>query len=746
MRTRPASIVQGSAQLAGLALLLLWASGAPAAEDILKPEEAFRYEASADRSAVTVRWRIEPAHYLYRERMSYVSATPGVELGDALLPPGKPYDDEFFGPMEIYRGEITARIPILGLPPGTSSFELEIRSQGCADIGLCYPPQKWLANVELPPAGAATVGSLSRLLDRPPVTDDQPLPPDDAFRATVELVDPFRAAVTWTIADGYYLYRDSLAVTGGGTVAEPGPAVIPPGTPQWDEHFGDVQVFYDSVRLEVPLARASPTPGTTTLQLAYQGCKVDSICYPPGVIDARLDLPAATVDAAVASTTGGGPPMAEQDRLSRLIVDGNLGLVLATFLGLGLLLAFTPCVLPMVPILSGIIAGEGEACTTRRAFLLSLTYVLGMAFTYTIAGAGFAAAGAQVQAALMKPWIIVSVAALFVALALSMFGLYELQMPGFIQNRLIVTSNQQRRGSLVGTAAMGALSALVVTTCVAPPLVATLTVIGTSGDIVRGAASLFAMSIGMGLPLLVIGTSAGRLLPKAGAWMNKVKGAFGFMMLGLAVWILERILPGTLTLALWGLLVFTAGVFLGAFTTLMPEAATNQKLGKAFGLVAALYGVAMLAGAMGGGNDPLQPLRFAGSPMAGGDRQAHLQFQRIKSVADLEMALASASTIDQPVMVDFYADWCVSCKEMERYTFSDRDVHTALDGVLLLQADVTANDDQDQALLRHFGIFGPPTIVFYGIDGAEREAFRVVGYMPATEFAAHVRAAISNAG
>jgi thiol:disulfide interchange protein DsbD len=729
--------------LAGI-MLMLAATAAAAAEEILKPEEAFRYAVSATRDEITVRWTIEPEHYLYRERMGYAAATPGVELGEARLPPGKPYEDEFFGPMEIYRGSVVARVPIVALPPDTASFELEIRSQGCADIGLCYPPQKWLAKVDLPPAGGG--GSLGRLLGSAPApAADAPLAPDDAFQPVVDVLDPFRIAVTWRIADGYYLYRDSLKVTGSGA-AEPGPPAIPAGTPKWDEHFGDVEVFYEEARLEVPLARATPAAGVLDLQLGFQGCKENSICYPPGVVAVRLDLPEATAAATILPPAGGAPPMAEQDRLSQLIIEGNLGFVLATFLGLGLLLAFTPCVLPMVPILSGIIAGEGAACTTRRAFLLSLTYVLGMALTYTIAGAGFAAAGAQVQAVLMKPWIIVAVAVLFVVLALAMFGVYELQMPAAIQSRLAQASDRQRRGTFFGTAVMGALSALVVTTCVAPPLVATLTVIGTSGDVLRGGLSLFAMSMGMGLPLLVIGTSAGRLLPRVGMWMNKVKGAFGFMMLGLAVWMLERLLPGAVTLALWGLLVFTAGVFLGAFTTLMPDAGASQKLGKAFGLVAALYGVAMLAGAMAGASDPLQPLRFAGSPLAGGNREAHIEFQRIKTVADLEATLARARADSRPVMVDFYADWCVSCKEMERYTFTDSEVHAALDGTVLLQADVTANDEQDQALLRYFGIFGPPTIVFYGVDGAELPAYRVVGYMPAAEFAAHARAALNRAG
>ena len=597
-----------------LALLLLAGSGAGAAEDILKPEEAFRYEVSADGGALNVRWTIAPAHYLYRERMGYASKTAGVELGDTVLPAGKPYDDEFFGPMEIYRGAVTARIPLVSVPAGTTQVDLEIRSQGCADIGLCYPPQKWLASVALPATTAAAGSSLSRLMGQDtPAGTDGPMAPADAFQPAVEVLDPFRIAVTWNIADGYYLYRDSLTVGGDGS-AQPGPPAIPPGTPKWDEHFGDVEVFYDSVRLEVPLARATPDAGVLNLRLGFQGCKEDSICYPPGATVVRVELPPAV--ATTALRDGAAPPMAEQDRLSQLIVEGNLTLVLVTFLGLGLLLAFTPCVLPMIPILSGIIAGEGAACTTRRAFLLSLTYVLGMAFTYTIAGAGFAAAGAQVQAALMKPWIIVSVAALFVALSLSMFGLYELQMPAFIQNRLTQASNQQRRGSFFGTAVMGALSALVVTTCVAPPLVASLTVIGQSGDIMRGALSLFAMSIGMGLPLLVIGTSAGRLIPKAGAWMNKVKGAFGFMMLGLAVWMLERLLPGAMTLALWGLLVFTAGVFLGAFTTLMPEAGTSSETRQGLRPGRSPVWRCDAGRRAGGANDPLQPLRFAGSPWA----------------------------------------------------------------------------------------------------------------------------------
>jgi len=441
-------------------------------------------------------------------------------------------------------------------------------------------------------------------------------------------------------------------------------------------------------------------------------------------------------------------PVSEQDRLAALIGEGNLAAVLATFFGAGLLLALTPCVLPMIPILSGIIAGEGKDVTPARGFTLSLSYVMGMALTYTVAGALFAAAGQQVQAIFQQTWILVTFAGLFVLLAAGMFGAFDLQMPSSIQTRVAAISGKQKSGTMVGAFVMGALSSLIVTACVAPPLVAALAVIGQTGDVFRGAAALFALSLGMGAPLLAVGASAGKLMVKAGPWMVAVKNAFGFVMLGLAIWMLDRVLPGAVTLALWAVLIFMAGVFLGALTPLTPESGGAQKVGKGFGVLAMFYGAVLLLGALSGGDDPLQPL--AGTRVAavgGGATAAHeeLEFRRIKTVADLEQAVAEAATRGQPVMLDFYADWCVACKEMEKYTFSDPEVHAELDGVVLLQADVTANDAQDQALLKHFRIFGPPSIIFFGPDGEERRAYQVVGFMPADEFAAHAALAVSPA-
>jgi thiol:disulfide interchange protein DsbD len=424
-------------------------------------------------------------------------------------------------------------------------------------------------------------------------------------------------------------------------------------------------------------------------------------------------------------------PVSEQSRLVALIIEGNILTVMGLFLGLGLLLAFTPCVLPMVPILSGIIAGQGKDITTLRAFLLSLTYVLGMALTYTLAGILFAAAGQQVQALLQQAWIIIAVSLLFSVLALAMFGFFTLQLPAFLQTRINSFSRQQKAGTFIGTAIMGALSALVVTTCVAPPLVATLTVIAESGDVYRGGAALFALSMGMGFPLLVIGTSAGRLLPKAGAWMVTIKELFGFMMLGLAIWMLERLLPGGITMVLWALLLLSMAVRLWMLSTGFKFIVAA--LSKILAVLLAGYGLITLYAAYQGGTNPLNSVASINGT------QQHLTFIRVKTIADLDTELANAKATGQYVMFDFYADWCVSCKEMEYYTFTDPAVQEALANTRLLQADVTANDDADQALLQRMGIFGPPTIVFFDSNGEEIEEKRVIGFQSAEVFREHLR-------
>jgi len=594
-----------------------------------------------------------------------------------------------------------------------------------------YMPKSFFGRV-----GIAAALALLALLTALPATAQLGgsafLPPSQAFQleASPEGADKIR--IDFYVAPEYYLYRHRFSfeidTREGEIAAALGNPVIPEGEWKEDEFFGRQQVYYSAVSIALPISRAAGEALTVPLVVGLQGCADAGLCYPPEKRRVSVTLPA--TDRAASFTpsnpSASGGFVSEQDRLAALIRDGSLPLVLATFFGLGLLLAFTPCVLPMVPILSGIIAGQGAAVTTARAFGLSLSYVLGMATINTLAGIAAASAGAQVQALFQQTWIIVAFASLFLVLAASMFGLFTIQLPASLQSRLADASNKQRAGTYGGVAAMGALSALIVSACVAPPLFAALAVIAQTGDVLRGGSVLFAMSLGMGTPLLIIGTSAGRLLPKAGAWMETVKKFFGVLMLAVAAWMLARVVP-----AEWSLLLWAIPALAGAWL-LWREIAFKSLWGwmsRSASLVLGAYGLALVLGFALGGRDPLAPI-----PQWAPEVRS-LEFRKIKSSADLDLELQAAAAAGRPVMLDFYADWCVSCKEMERYTFTDTTVQAALSQAVLLKADVTANDEDDQALLRRFGIFGPPTIAFWGPDGAERANLRVVGFMKAKEFA-----------
>ena len=721
-------------ELALLGMLLLAGAGSARAQDVVRPEVAFPYTIEANAGAIELRFAVLDGYYLYRERFGFATTSPGIRLGAAQFPRGEDHEDEFFGKQEIYRHEFTITVPY-ERTGAVAAMDFELKLQGCADIGLCYPPQTWPSTVALPVAADGADGG------RPLFGggSDEPLPVDLAFVPNPRFDRANELTVSFAIEPGYYLYRHKFEFAAEGEI-ELGRPRLPEGVAHADLNFGDVEVFYDNVEIVVPFARARPEALPVTIHAVYQGCKEDSICYPPTETAMALTLPAASEFTSSALPAGTAPMVSEQDQWAARILGGSWWTFLGGFYVAGLLLAFTPCVLPMVPILSSIIAGQGGSTTPRRGFLLSLSYVLGMAVTYTGAGALAALAGGQIQALFQKPWIITIFAGLFVVLALGMFGVYQLQMPTAVQSRLSALANKQKGGTFIGTAIIGALSALIVTTCVAPPLVGALAVIGQTGDVTRGASALFALSLGMGSPLLLVGASAGQLLPKVGPWMNTVKAAFGVMMLGVAIWMLERVLPGTVTLLLWALLVFMSGVFLGAFEPLPQGPSPVRRLSKGLGVLACLYGALMLIGATLGGEDPLKPLPrgalFAGA--GGNTAAAELQFTALETVAELDGFLAQASAVRQPVMVDFTAEWCVSCKEMEEYTFPDPSVIAALSPFLLLRADVTANDADDKGLLERFGIFGPPTIAFFDAGGREQEAFKLVGYVPAADFALHV--------
>lgn len=588
-----------------LATLLLFALAARAAEPaLLEPQQAFRFSARMlDARSVEVRYQIAPGYYLYRDKFKFSAEPQQIRLDASRLPLGKIRKDEFFGEVQIYRGDLRVVLPVAVVGQPVTDWVLNATSQGCADIGVCYAPQDSRADLKL----AAAMSSA-----------------------------------------------------------------------------GDSGVS--------PLLQ--PAPGLA-----------------PGAA-----LPAQSEDARIAA-----------------LFRGGFGLLIASFFGFGLLLAFTPCVFPMIPILSGILIPHGERLTHMRGFLLSLVYVLGMAITYALAGVAAGLLGTMLSSALQNPWVLGAFAMVFVVLALSMFGLYELQMPSALQTRVASASSHLHGGHFASVFAMGTLSALIVGPCVAAPLAGALLYIGQSGNTVLGGAALFAMALGMGVPLLVVGASTGALLPKSGPWMENVKKVFGVVLLGVAIYLISPVVPAAVHLLLWAALLIVSAIYLHAVDPLPHGASGFLKLWKGIGVIALLAGVALLVGALSGGRDVLQPLsglRVGAAPI----RSIPPLFQRVKSIDEFTLALRAAQ--DKPVMLDFYADWCVSCKEMERDTFSAPPVQTRLAQIVKLQADVTENTAEDQALLKRFELFGPPGILFFDRSGSEIRGLRVIGFEDADKFAA----------
>jgi len=788
-------------------------------DDLLPPTEAFKVSGEViDAQTVRFTWRIADGYFLYQSKLKVESSNPEVVVGDPKLPPGKLKKDEFFGEVETYRGLLSFDVPLERKLPGATDGSFILKSQGCADLGVCYPPQAQTIGLKLPAAvavGAAEAappaitppavlspapsaltkprsdiggGSAASLFALPGLgggasADADFLDPDQAFVLSAWLKDDQTIVSAWDIADEYYLYRHRFEfelVDANGVSL--GKAQIPAGKEKEDEFFGTVETYRHRVEVPIPLTPAVAEGQELTLKVGFQGCADAGLCYPPQTKTMPLQLgvmpPAATTPkppgplatptavtadqpAAKLAATNAAPvavsaapsassatvtaPISESDSIAATIAGSNTFLVLLTFFGFGLLLTFTPCVFPMIPILSSIIVGQGEKLSTSRAFSMSLVYVLAMALTYTVAGVVAGLAGGNLQAAFQNPWVLGTFSGLFVLLSLSMFGFYELQLPSSLQSKLTEVSNSQQGGTMIGVAIMGLLSALIVGPCVAPPLMGALIYIGQTGDAVLGGAALFFMSMGMGVPLLIIGTLGGKWLPRAGGWMDQVKAVFGVMLLGVAIWMLERIIPGPVALALWAALLLVSSVYMGAFDALSHEVSGWRRLNKGFGVILAIYGVMLLIGAATGGDDMFRPLRslnVGGGPQGGQAVAAsHMEFRKVRGVDGLQQALERAGKAGRPVMLDFYADWCVECKRMERYTFADPKVIAALAGVELLQADVTDNDDLDQGLLKRFSLLGPPALLFFDRDGKELRGWRFVGYKDASAFIKHVNGA-----
>ncbi len=756
-------------------------------DEVRNFEDVFVISAYApDRATVEVKWDIAPGYYLYNNRFLQFSAqTPGVKLGKPVIPQGETGFDELLGEeVEKYHGHLTVTLPLLSVAPGLAGFRLNTRSQGCLEGVLCYPPTNQVVLVGLPADAAG--GVVEDSAEKPaastnpaeqqssPIAGDNTVPgnlaPGDnplaglvsgsgeeapALDANTAFVyeaiglSDETVLVRITAQPGYYLYRDKfsfrVADASGFTVRD---VSLPEGKVKDDPEFGPVQVIYGQVEIPVRLNRPAGPATTISLEASFQGCRDGDICYPPQTRTVSFEMPVALkpigqpVAAAQTAAADATPPVSEQDRLARLLTENTAKAIFAFFIA-GILLAFTPCVFPMIPILSGIIMGQGQRLTTARAFWLSLVYVLAMAVTYTVAGVLAGLFGQNLQAVFQNPWILSGFVLIFVLLALSMFGLFELQLPASLQTRLALASNQQQGGQWWGVAVMGFLSALIVGPCVAPPLMAALIVIGASGNAVLGGSALFAMSLGMGLPLILFGVSAGKLAPRAGNWMNAVKAVFGVGLLGLAIWMLERILAGGVIMLLWGLLAIGCGVYLGALERIADGASGWKRLWKTLGVALLLLGAAELVGAAAGGDYWLRPLDGfkAGAITAGAPEQVTLH--RIKSLDDLDQALRTANAEGKGAMLDFYADWCVECLRMERNTFHMPQVQALLARLQPLQADVTPNDSTDQALMRKFGIIGPPAILFFNRSGEEMKAWRLVGYFPPEEFSKHIEGVLA---
>jgi thiol:disulfide interchange protein DsbD len=567
------------------------------------------------------------------------------------------------------------------------------------------------------------------------------LDPAVAFKPSGRALDGQMVEVRFEIAKGYYLYRDKFRFAADGETVTLGTPVFPNGKEKDDENFGKVEVFYNSVAIRLPVERNASGVLPLKLNVTSQGCADAGVCYPPQMQTVAVELPApGSVPDTSAAPQGdlsprptglrGAVDADESGKIAGILRNAGFWANLAFFFIAGLGLALTPCVLPMIPILSGIIAGQGHKISHARGLALSLTYVLGMALTYAAAGVAAGLSGTLLATALQNAWVLGAFALVFVVLSFSMFGFYELQLPTALQSKLSEESGHLQGGRGVGVFLMGALSALIVGPCVAAPLAGALLYIGQTGDAILGGTALFVMALGMGVPLIAVGVAGGSLLPKTGPWMEGVKKGFGVLLLATALWLVSPVIPAVVFMLGCAALLIIPAIYLHALDPLPPHAKGWQRFWKGIGIVMLLTGAALLIGALAGSRDPLQPLAgLRGQATATEAKKP--PFEPIRSIAELDARLAA---VDRPVMLDFYADWCVSCKEMERYTFADPAVQARLAGFTLLKADVTGNTPEDKALLARFGLFGPPGIIFFSPGGKEVAGLRVVGYQEAATF------------
>ena len=569
--------------------------------------------------------------------------------------------------------------------------------------------------------------------------DAAPPPADVAFPVGVKVVDPNSFVLEWQTKPGFFLYRDRIKVASvNDSNFSLGDIRFPKARKHTDQQGKMFRVYRDN--LAIPVAVLGDKPGEGFLNLSYQGCADDGFCYPPEsrqikiTINKQLELVHASIEPMPVSAPMDKVLAEGGDQLDNLFAAKNWGVIFLSFLGFGILLTFTPCVLPMIPVLSGIIVGQGKNISTKKSFFLSLSYVLSMAFTYATFGAVVALAGSNLQIAMQTPFAIGAFSLIFVLLALSMFGFYELRIPASWQARLTSISHKQATGHYVGAAIMGALATLILSPCVTAPLIGALSYIASSGDVLRGAIALFFLGLGMGIPLLIIGTSAGKLLPKAGTWMNVVKSFFGVLLLAVAIYLLARILPSVITMLLWGSLLVFCGIYAGAFDK---ASSYLHKFNKGLGIILLAYGLLIVVGASKGNVNPLLPLEPSQNYLR---VDTGLPTKKLSTLAEVEQEMHDAHGM--PVIIDFYADWCSSCQHIEATTLKDPEVIAQLRDFVFIKVDVTKNNADSKALLNRFDVVAPPTFIFYNKEGDELNNLRLVGEVSSKELLTEMNKAL----
>lgn len=717
----------------------------------LKVNQAFQMDFEQSGNQLIVKWDVAEGYYLYKEQFSIEA--DGALLGQPVYPKSSEIEDEYFGLSDVFKQDIEVVYPII---KADADAVIRVRFQGCAEAGLCYPPKIndiYLTAVAMnnpmqegesdPFSDASKSNKSGDKVSLQDLFDEQPtfLKVEEAFGFSFEQVDG-KLIVTWDIEDGYYLYKKQFkTIINNGELSEP---VYPPATQIEDEFFGISDVFFEDMTVEYQIIWAKQD---AAVKLRFQGCATAGLCYPPTTKVIYLN---AVGEPALSAANGNGSaaddnsaPQSEQFQLAdRLLSNDSFLITLGLFVLLGLGLAFTPCVFPMYPILSSIIVGAGKnKLTTSRAFFLSFVYVQGMAITYSLLGLVVASAGVQFQAALQSPAILIIFIILFVALAIAMFGGYEIQLPSKWQEKLNGVSNSQKAGNPIGVFIMGVISGLVASPCTTAPLTAILLVIAQSGDLTLGFTALYALSIGMGIPLILFGMTGGKLLPKAGQWMNIVKASFGFMMLSVAILFVERFIIADWTILLWvalGLALFSYWfvVNLDSKTTFLKGVRTLViMVGLVLSIIVGINSTAKLglhSFSLLGSAPQVQISQNVTS------EKGHPEFMVVKNLEDLYAKVAAASANGKSVMVDLYADWCVACKEFESRTFPDPQVIQALENTVWMQIDLTDNTPEGLEFQEQFNITGLPTILFFDKNGYELPKGRVTGFMKAEPFAKHV--------